>query len=52
MSSHGARSMVGSCVGGGVVASLMDGVGGSEEFDVEAWSMMFEERSMMLEQGV
>ena len=46
--------MVGSCAGGGVVASLMDGVWGSEEFDVEAWSMMFEARhdvdarSMML----
>ena len=44
--------MVGSCGGGGVVASLMDGVCGSEEFDVEAWSMMFEARSMMLNRGV
>ena len=47
MSPHGARWLwvpfdgVGSCGGGGVVASLMDGLCGSEEYNVEARNMMW-----------
>ena len=57
MSPHDARWLwvpfdgVGSCGGGGIVASLMDGVCGSEEYYVEARNMMLFARILMLFQN-